>query len=206
MVALPIRKEAASDLDRAYERTQKTRISVLKILLTESEVRDGVRHLAAEINSFYGNRPLSIVGVLTGSIVLLADVIRLLEMPLRVCVVQAKSYRGATTVRGELMINSDLLPDLTGSEVLVVDDIFDTGRTLNELLQKMSALGPKSIRSAVLLRKHGRQEAHREPDYFGFEIPDEFVVGYGLDYNDHYRHLPYIAALEPHEIAAGKAS
>lgn len=178
----------------------------MKILLTEAQVRDGVRRMAEDIGRFYGDKPLTIVGVLTGSVVLLADIIRLLDMPLRVSVVQAKSYRGATTVRGELLINADLLPDLTGCDVLVVDDIFDTGHTLFELLGKMQGLGPKSIRSAVLLRKRGRQEMTREPDYCAFEIPDEFVVGYGLDYNDHYRNLPFIAALESHEIAAGKSS
>lgn len=162
--------------------------------------------MAAEIGGYYGNRPLTIVGVLTGSVVLLADLIRLLGMPLRVSVVQARSYRGATTVRGELLINSDLLPDLTDCDVLLVDDIFDTGHTLFELLGKMQKLGPRSIRSAVLLRKRDRQEMKREPDYCAFEIPDEFVVGYGLDYNDQYRNLPYIAALEEAEIAAGKKS
>ncbi|MBN8627442.1 MAG: hypoxanthine phosphoribosyltransferase [Planctomycetes bacterium] len=178
----------------------------MKILLTEAQVQEGVRRMAAEISAFYGDRPLTIVGVLTGSVVLLADIIRLLGMPLRVSVVQARSYRGASTVRGELMINSDLLPDLTGCDVLVVDDIFDTGHTLFELLNKMQNLGPRSIRSAVLLRKRGRQEMTREPDYCAFEIPDEFVVGYGLDYNDHYRNLPYIGALEAAEIEAGKNS
>ena len=178
----------------------------MKILLTEEQVRDGVARMAAEINSHYGRRPLTIVGVLTGSVVLLADLIRLLRMPLRVAVVQARSYRGASTIRGELMINSDLLPDLTGRDVLVVDDIFDTGHTLFELLNKMQSLGPATIRSAVLLRKHGRQEVHREPDFAAFEIPDEFVVGYGLDYNDDYRNLAHIAVLEADDIAAGKLS
>jgi hypoxanthine phosphoribosyltransferase len=169
-------------------------------------VAEGVARMADEINAFYGNKPLTIIGVLTGSVVVLADLIRLLNMPLRVGVVQARSYRGASTQRSELNINSESLPDLVGRDVLVIDDIFDTGHTLFQLLNKIQELDPRSLRSAVLLRKRGRQQMQREPDHVAFEIPNEFVVGYGLDYNDAYRNLPYIAALEADEIAAGKGS
>jgi hypoxanthine phosphoribosyltransferase len=178
----------------------------LKILLNRTQVAEGVARMADEINAFYGNKPLTIIGVLTGSIVLMSDLIRLLNMPLRVGVVQARSYRGASTVRSDLAINYESLPDLKGHDVLVVDDIFDTGHTMFKLLGKMQELGPKSVRSAVLLRKRGRQEMQMNPDHAAFEIPDEFVVGYGLDYNDHYRNLPYIAALEAEEIAAGRST
>ncbi|MCE9607950.1 MAG: hypoxanthine phosphoribosyltransferase [Planctomycetia bacterium] len=177
----------------------------MKILLTQDEVREGVTRMARDINACYGKRPVTIVGVLTGSVVLLADLIRLLEMPLRVGLVQAKSYRGASTVRSELQIKADALPDLTDREVILIDDIFDTGHTLDRLLESFGTFGTKSIRSAVLLRKHGRQEVKREPDFYAFEIPDEFVVGYGLDYDDEYRNLPHIAALEPHEIVGNKS-
>ena len=182
------------------------RTNDVKILLHEEQVRAGVRRMAEEINAHYLYRPLTIIGVLTGSVVLLADLIRLLNMPLRVGVVQARSYRGASTVRSQLVLNVEALPDLRGRDVLVVDDIFDTGHTLFELLGQMQTLGPATLRSAVLMRKQGRQEMNREPDHCAFTIPDEFVVGYGLDYNDAYRNLPFIAALEPHEIAAGKTS
>jgi len=178
----------------------------VKILLHEEQVRAGVRRMAEEINAYYVFRPLTIVGVLTGSVVLLADLIRLLNMPLRVGVVQASSYRGASTTRGDLVVNTELMPDVVGREVLVVDDIFDTGHTLSRLLTKIRTLGPAGVRSAVLLRKRGRQEMSLDPDHSAFDIPDEFVVGYGLDYNDAYRNLPFIAALEAHEIAAGKSS
>jgi hypoxanthine phosphoribosyltransferase len=136
------------------------------------------------------------VGVLTGSLVLLADLIRQLDMPLRIGLVQASSYRGRTTERGTLSINSNLLPDIQARDVLLVDDIFDTGHTLLEVISQLDGLRPTSIRSAVLLRKAGRQEVAIEPDHVAFQIPDKFVVGYGLDYNDHYRNLPYVAALE----------
>jgi hypoxanthine phosphoribosyltransferase len=177
----------------------------LKILLTQDEVRDGVARMAREINACYGKEPVTIVGVLTGSVVLLADLIRLLEMPLRVGLVQAKSYRGASTVRSELEIKADSLPDLTDRNVVLIDDIFDTGHTLDRLIEGFGKFGAKSLRSAVLLRKHGRCEVAMRPDFFAFEIPDEFVVGYGLDYDDEYRNLPHIAALEPHDIAGTPA-
>ena len=149
----------------------------------------------------YEGRHLTIVGVLTGSVVLVADLIRLIDLPMRVGVIQASSYRGATTTRGELVINDELMLDISGRDVLLVDDIFDTGHTLLKVTDRMREFGPTSIRSAVLLRKHGRQEIDFEPDFIAFEIPDEFVVGYGLDYEDMYRNLPYLAALEPQDLA-----
>jgi len=173
----------------------------LKTLLTEKELRGGVKGLAREVTTAYANQPLTIVGVLTGSVVLLADLIRLLNLPLRVGVVQARSYHGATTERGELIVNAELMPNIQGRDVLLVDDIFDTGHTLVEVIAKIKELQPKSVRSLVLLRKEGRQEVSLEPDFVGFHIPNEFVVGYGLDYEDTYRNLPYLAALEQEDIA-----
>ena len=161
---------------------------------------NGVDRLAREINELYGDRPLTIIGVLTGSIVLMADVIRKLEMPLRVGVVQTSSYEG--TQRGALTINTQMMLDIAGRDVLLIDDIFDTGHTLSEVIELMNDLGPSSLRSAVLLCKTGRQEVDWKPEFIAFDIPDEFVVGYGLDYNDEYRNLPYLACLEPSDIAA----
>ncbi len=172
----------------------------MKILLNEPEVREGVQRLADQISATYGNRPLTIVGLMTGCIVLQADLIRLLKMPLRVGVLQASSYRNSTE-RQSLVINSELMLDISQRDVLLIDDIFDTGHTLNEVLGRLRHLNPTSIRSAVLLRKTGRRQVELEPDFVVFEIPDEFVVGYGLDYCDQYRNLPYIAALEPSDIA-----
>lgn len=174
---------------------------LMKLVLNEEQLRDGVVRLAADISRFYGPRPITIVGVLTGSIVLLADLIRKLEMPLRVALVQARSYRGRTTTPGALVVNADQLPDLRDRDVLIVDDIFDTGRTLLELISQIDELNPASVHSAVLLRKRGRQQVSVTPDWVGFEIPDEFVVGYGLDYDDMYRNLPYLAALEAADLS-----
>ncbi len=172
----------------------------MKTLLSEAQLREGVARLAKEVNEHYHDRALTIVGVLTGSIVLVADVIRQLTIPLRVGVVQARSYRGSATTPGELTINAEMMPDIKGRHVLVVDDIFDTGKTLHKLMEQLGGLGPQSVRSAVLLRKQGRQVVAMEPDHVVFEIPDAFVVGYGLDYQDEYRNLPYLAALESADL------
>jgi hypoxanthine phosphoribosyltransferase len=174
----------------------------LTILLTEEQVREGVRRLAGEIAACYAGRPLTIVGVLTGGLVLVADLIRLLHFPLRLGVVQAKSYRDGA-VKGSLNANADLVPDVRGRDVLLVDDVLDTGGTLFELVTLLGEMAPRSIRCAVLLSKCRQRAVSVQPDFVGFEIPDRFVVGYGLDYRDAYRNLPYVAALDPEELDAG---
>ncbi|MDC0935344.1 hypoxanthine phosphoribosyltransferase [Pirellulales bacterium] len=173
----------------------------MKTLLNKEELHDGVTRMAQEIESAYEGRQLTIIGVLTGSVVMVADLIRQIDLPMRVGVIQASSYRGATTTRGDLIINSELMLDISGRDVLLVDDIFDTGHTLEQVVEKLGEFKPKSVQSAVLLRKEDRQEVEYEPDYVAFEIPDEFVVGYGLDYEDMYRNLPFVAALEEHDLA-----
>jgi len=172
----------------------------MKTLLDKEALHDGVASMAQDIEHSFKGRQLTIVGVLTGSVVLLADLIRHIDQPMRVGVIQASSYRGATTERGDLIINSELMLDITGRDVLLVDDIFDTGHTLKNVVEKLREFNPKSIRSAVLLRKQGRQETDYEPDFAAFDIPDEFVVGYGLDYEDMYRNLPYLAMLEQEDL------
>ena len=182
----------------------------MKVLLDEAQISEAVTRLAGEIEKHYDGKPITLVSVLTGSLVLVADLIRKLKMPLRVGLVQARSYRGKATRPTGLVINSDLFPEIRGRHVLLVDDIFDTGRTLSELISQVDDLMPASVRSAVLLQKQGRQLVALRPNHVGFEIPDRFVVGYGLDYDDLYRNLPYIAALEDEDlhpaIAPGQAA
>jgi hypoxanthine phosphoribosyltransferase len=173
----------------------------VKTLLNEAQIAAGVERLAREIKERYSHGSLTIVGVLTGSVVLLADLIRRIDLPLRVGVIQTRSYRGGATCPGELAIDDSMLPDIRDRNVLLVDDIFDTGHTLDGLLKSMRALEPRSLHTAVLLRKQGRQEVDLTPDYVVFEIPDAFVVGYGLDYQDAYRNLPYLAVLEDEDLA-----
>jgi hypoxanthine phosphoribosyltransferase len=171
----------------------------VNILVTQEQIGQAVEQLAAEIRLREAGRPLTVIAVMTGSIIFLADLIRKLDMPLRVGVIQARSYQG--TERGSLSINVEMLPEIAGRDVLVIDDIFDTGHTLVEVISLLGQHHPRSIRSAVLVLKRGKQEVGLRPEYIGFEIPDVFVVGYGLDYNDAYRNLPYLAALSPEDIA-----
>jgi hypoxanthine phosphoribosyltransferase len=138
---------------------------------------------------------VTIVGVLTGCLMFLADLVRRLDLPLRIGLIQASSYRGCTTVPGQLHVQPELAPDVRGRHILLLDDILDTGQTLSYLAQHLRSLGALSVRVAVLLRKQGRQRVPLEPDYVGFDIPDVFVVGYGLDFNDEYRHLPHVVVL-----------
>jgi hypoxanthine phosphoribosyltransferase len=168
----------------------------VEILICEERIRERVRELGRMIEADYHGKPLTIVAILTGSLILLADLIRQIELPLQVGLLQTSSYKGATTTPGELRHNEAFAPDFKGRDVLLLDDILDTGRTLAAVVEAVEVGRARSVKTAVLLRKVGRQEVPFEPDYCGFTIPDAFVVGYGLDYNDDYRHLPYVAVLD----------
>jgi hypoxanthine phosphoribosyltransferase len=172
----------------------------VKQILTSNQIRDGVRQLAEQVTAIYGRRPVTIVAILTGSLVLLADLIRQLEMPLRVSLIQSSRYRTPDQPSDSPDAFAEQLPKLKDCDVLVIDDIFDTGHTLVEVLAQILRREPASLRSAVLMRKIGRAEVPIRPDIVMFEIPDEFVVGYGLDYEDRFRNLPYVAALEPMDL------
>jgi hypoxanthine phosphoribosyltransferase len=158
--------------------------------------------MAVEIARAYDGRPVTAVGILTGCLIFMADLIRRIDLPLRVAFLTASSYRGASTTPGKLLIQDELLPDLTGRHVLLLDDILDTGKTLTRVVAHLIDRGAESVKVGVLLRKIGRQEVPFEPDFVGFTIPDKFVVGYGLDFNDEYRHLPYIGVLPGGEPAS----
>ncbi len=164
-------------------------------LINESQIRERLNILGRQIENDYRGKPLTIVAVLTGSLIALADLIRQIRIPLRIALVQASSYRGATTTATTLVLNEAFAPDVTGRDVLLLDDILDTGQTLSALAEHLRERGAASVRTAVLLRKIGRQTVPIEPDYCGFPIPDAFVVGYGLDFNDEYRHLPFVGVL-----------
>lgn len=165
----------------------------MEILIPADRIKTRVEELGRQIAADYAGQSVTIIGVLTGSLIFLADLVRQLDLPLRIGLIQASSYRGATTTASDLQINPELLPDVRDRHVLVLDDILDTGQTLKKLTQHLRELDVASLKVGVLLRKRGRQQVEMEPDYCGFDIPDAFVVGYGLDYNDEYRHLPHIA-------------
>ena len=167
----------------------------MEVLISAERLQERIAELAKVIAADFRERPTTIVGVLTGCIMFLADLVRHLDLALRIDLIQASSYRGPVTRPGELHISPELVPDVKGRHVLLLDDILDTGRTLHHLKAHLRSLGAASVCVAVLLRKQGRQVVELEPDYCGFDIPDRFVVGYGLDFNDEYRHLPYVAVL-----------
>ncbi|MBD3673072.1 MAG: hypoxanthine phosphoribosyltransferase [Planctomycetaceae bacterium] len=167
----------------------------MDVLLTRERIDSRLRDLAATINNDYAGREVVVVGIMSGVVVFLSDLIRGLEIPVRLEFLNASSYRGASTSAGELAVDISGLPVLTGQHVLLLDDIFDTGHTLNRMIGIISAMQPASLQSAVLLWKTERNETGLSPDYFGFEIPNKFVVGYGLDYDGLYRNLPDVRVI-----------
>jgi len=169
--------------------------------ISPSEIAAAIETLAARISADFAQQDLMVIGVLTGSIVFVADLMRKIALPHEVSMIHASSYRETATSPGDLLINLDSVPDIAGKDVLLVDDIFDSGRTVAAIMSRLMEMHPHSIRSAVLLWKTTRRTVNIVPDYFCFEIPDEFVVGYGLDYNNQYRHLPYIGVVEQPEDA-----
>ena len=172
----------------------------MDILLTESMIAERIAELGRTFTEMYQGRPLTVLGVLNGSVILMADLIRAINVPHQIGFLRASSYRGQTTVPGSLTVQTDLMPLVTGRDVLLVDDIFDTGRTMVRLLEEVRREKPSSLRTFVLLWKQGRSEVEITPDFYGFQIPDAFVVGYGLDYNDDFRHFPQIRVLQPSDL------
>lgn len=168
----------------------------IRSCLTQSEIAAAIAELAKRISRDYASQNLTVVGILTGSIVFVADLMRQISIPHQLGMIHASSYRGTATSPGELRIELTGLPEIRDRDVLLVDDIFDTGHTLAGVIARLEEKQPRSIRSAVLLWKTARRTVEMTPDFYCFQIPDEFVVGYGLDFNDQYRHLPYLGVLK----------
>src|SRR5271169_5265088 len=173
------------------------RKEVERILITESQIARRIRGLAREIERDFHGREMVVVSLLNGTVMFLADLLRNLSVPLRLDFMGVSSY-GAGTQSGELVFTKELRLDVRGRDVLLVDDILDTGRTMNRVLGKLRALSPRRIKTCVLLNKAARRVEQVEADYVGFEIPDYFVVGYGLDFAERYRNLPFVGVLHPH--------
>jgi hypoxanthine phosphoribosyltransferase len=166
------------------------------VLIPAPRLRSRVKQLAHEIERDYRERELVIVSLLSGTVLFLADLIRFINLPLRLDFMGVSSYREGTISR-ELVFTKELRLDVKGRDVLLVDDILDTGRTLHAVIDRVQKLKPASIRTCVLLDKHARREMKIQADYAGFEIPDLFVVGYGLDFAERYRNLPFVGVLHP---------
>ena len=177
---------------------------VKRILIEEGEIKRRVKELGTEITADYRGKldessweqPLLIVGLLRGAAIFLADLVRAIELPLEYDFITVRSY-GTSTSPGELRLLQDLEEQVEGRDLLLVEDIVDTGRTLKYIQESLRARGPRSLRTCCLLDKVARREVEVELDYIGFRLEkDEFVVGYGLDYAGLYRNLPYIAVLK----------
>ena len=168
-----------------------------EILLTEAQIQHRLDELAVEIQRDAAGRELTLVGILTGSVMLVADLLRRLPGPVRVDYLGVASYHGGTQSTGQIRWTKTLQLDVRGRDVLVVDDILDTGLTLQRVREALQALQPRSLKYAVLLEKDVPHHAGSRADYVAFRIPNKFVVGYGLDYRERYRNLPYVGVLKP---------
>ncbi|MDD4665671.1 MAG: hypoxanthine phosphoribosyltransferase [Clostridia bacterium] len=168
-----------------------------KILLSEEQLQSKVRELGARISSDYQDKNLVVLGILKGAVVFLADLIREIKVPLELDFMAVSSYGMSTHASGVVRILKDLERDIVGKDVLIIEDIVDTGLTLSYLKENLRARNPASLKICTLLDKPDRRKVPILPDYKGYNIPDEFVVGYGLDYGERYRNLPYIGVLKP---------
>lgn len=173
------------------------RSEVKEILITDEQLAKRVRTLAKQIEKDFRGREMVVVSLLTGTVMFLADLIRGLDMPLRLDFMGVSSY-GSGTESGELVFTKELRLDVKGRDVLLVDDILDTGKTLSRVIPKLKALKPRRIKTCVLLDKPERRVEKVKVDYVGFTIPDKFVIGYGLDFAERYRNLPFVGVLHPH--------
>ena len=166
------------------------------MLITDKQIARRVRALSLDIASDFTGREMVVVALLNGTIMFLADLIRHLSLPMRLDFIGVSSY-GQGTESGNLVYTKELRLSVRGRDVLLVDDILDTGKTLSRVRAKLQALAPRRVKTCVLLNKPARRVEPIEADYVGFQIPDSFVVGYGLDYAERYRNLPFVGVLRP---------
>jgi hypoxanthine phosphoribosyltransferase len=179
------------------------RADIGEIVVTEDQIRAKVAELGTRIGADYADRRLTLVSVLKGSLPFMADLMRAIPVPVRIDLMEVSSYGGsATESSGLVRILKDLSASIEGEDVLIVEDIIDTGLTLNYLLRYLRGKNPKSLRICTLLDKPARRLVDIPVDYVGFTIPDQFVVGYGLDYREYYRNLGFVGVLRP-EVYTG---
>jgi len=169
-----------------------------KVLLSKEQIDTRLTEMAAEIDADYAGRELLLVGVLRGAVMVMADLSRKIHLPIEMDWMAVSSYGSGTTASGVVRILKDLDTDLHGRDVLIVEDIIDSGLTLSWLLANLRSRGPASVEIATLLRKPEAAKVAVDVRYVGFDIAPEFVVGYGLDYAERYRHLPFVGTLAPH--------
>ncbi len=175
---------------------------ILKILITEQEIAVRVQELGERISEDYRDKNLLLISVLKGSVAFMADLMRAIDVNARIDFMSVSSYGAGTRSSGVVKIVKDLDMPIAGFDVLIVEDILDSGMTLSYISELLQARDPASIRICTLLDKPERRKADITADYIGFEVPDEFVVGYGLDFDEKYRNLPYVGILKP-EVYSG---
>ena len=167
-----------------------------RVLFDEAAILRRLDELAMQISADYRDRELTVIAILNGSLIFMADLLRRIPLPLRLDCLSVASYYGGLQTSGEVIFRQIAQPDVAGRDILLLDDILDSGRTINLIREKLQTASPKSIRVCVLLRKIKERARPVEADYVGFDIADEFVVGYGLDYGEGYRNLPCIGVLK----------
>jgi len=173
---------------------------VEKILISEEAIEETVKRISAQIDEDYKNsgKKLLLLCILKGSVVFMGDLMKHITLPVEIDFMKVSSYGSSTKTNGNINILLDLYrKDMNQTDILIIEDIIDSGRTLSYLVEYLKLKGAHSVRTCTLLDKPSRREVEFTPDYVGFEVPDEFVIGYGLDYNEVYRNLPYIGVLKP---------
>jgi len=170
------------------------------VLVSEAEIQDIVKRISAEIDAYYSDRDsrLLLLGILKGSVVFMGDLMKHISLPVEIDFMKVSSYGSSTTSGGSVNIILDLYrKDLPNTDILIVEDIIDSGKTLSYLVEYLLLKGAKSVRTCTLLDKPERREVDFEADWVGVTIPNEFVIGYGLDYDEKYRALPFVGVLKP---------
>ncbi len=169
---------------------------IKKVLIDENELKSIVKRLGAEITADYKDKDVLLVGILKGSVIFMADLMREIDVPCNIDFMAVSSYGNGTESSGRVKINKDLDNDIQGKDIIIIEDILDSGKTLYYIRDILSARKPSSIKICTLFDKPERREADIKADYVGSLVPNEFIVGYGLDYSEYYRNLPFIGVLK----------
>lgn len=179
-----------------FDSTEEWKSKIKRVIISQEEIREELKKAGAMINSIYDSRPVLLVSILKGSFIFMADLCREVTVPCEIAFMAAKSYFEGTQSSGHVEITMDLKHNISGYHVVIIEDIIDTGRTLNEIIKILKVREPLSLHVITLLDKPDRRVVELNADYSLFTIPDYFVIGYGLDYGEFYRNLPYIAEFE----------
>ena len=176
-----------------FDSTEQWKSKIKRVIISEEQIREEIKKAGALIDSIYDGSPILLVSILKGSFIFMADICRAVTVPCEIAFMAAKSYFEGTVSTGHVEITMDLKHDISKYHIVIIEDIIDTGRTLNEIIKILNVRNPLSLKVITLLDKPDRRVVDLKADYSLFTIPDYFVIGYGLDYGEFYRNLPYIA-------------